>query len=556
MAAAEDVRYGLALAGVDPASLTRALGTALAEAARRPHVVAEAFARLTRAQLALAFDTGRMALGATGAPPATPDRRFQDRAWSENPLLCFVLGSYLASARTAHEVIEEIELDEETRRKAAFALGLLLDAAAPSNLPWVNPTVVKEAYDTGGRSVVRGARLFLEDLARNGGRPSQVDTEAFELGRNLAATPGRVVFRNELLELLAYEPATERVHARPILYIPPWINRYYVLDLSPSRSFVEYAVAQGFTVLAISYRNPDETMAKLTLDDYLREGFLTALERTSELTGAETVNVVSVCVGGTLTAIGLAVLAARGEAERVGCAALLNTLVDFAEPGEISAFTDEAAIKRIERRVQRRGYMDPAEISEPFTLMKGNDLIWRYVVSNWLMGQDPPAFDILAWNADSTQLPANMHSFYLRSLYMKNLLAKGELEIAGQTLSLAEVKSDAYIVGAVNDHIVPWQGSYQATHLLAGEVRYVLTSGGHIAGIVNPPNPKAWYEVAEENPATPQAWQELATRHSGSWWEDWEQWGAERAGPLGPPPPVGSDRYPALGDAPGEYVLG
>jgi len=551
MAAAEDVRYGLALAGVDPASLTRALGTALAEAARRPHVVAEAFARLTRAQLALAFDTGRMALGATGAPPATPDRRFQDRAWSENPLLCFVLGSYLASARTAHEVIEEIELDEETRRKAAFALGLLLDAAAPSNLPWVNPTVVKEAYDTGGRSVVRGARLFLEDLARNGGRPSQVDTEAFELGRNLAATPGRVVFRNELLELLAYEPATERVHARPILYIPPWINRYYVLDLSPSRSFVEYAVAQGFTVLAISYRNPDETMAKLTLDDYLREGFLTALERTSELTGAETVNVVSVCVGGTLTAIGLAVLAARGEAERVGCAALLNTLVDFAEPGEISAFTDEAAIKRIERRVQRRGYMDPAEISGPFTLMKGNDLIWRYVVSNWLMGKRPEPFDILAWNADDVRLPAAMHVQYLRACYLQNLLTKpGALVVDGTPVDVAKIGTPLYVLGARDDHIVPWRSAYRTTQLAGGGARFTLTSGGHIAGLVNPPGKaKARYWTQVGSAPDADGWLAGAEERQGSWWDDWAVWAAERSGELTAPPEL-----PAGEAAPGSYV--
>jgi polyhydroxyalkanoate synthase len=551
MAPVEDVRYGLALAGVDPASLTRALGTAFVEALRRPQTVAGAFASLTRTQLGVAFDVGRMALGANAQPPATPDRRFQDRAWTENPLLRFVLGSYLAGSRTAHEVLDDLELDEETRRKAAFALGLLLDAAAPSNLPWVNPTVVKEAYDTGGRSVARGARLFLEDLARNGGQPSQVDTGAFELGRNLAATPGRVVFRNELIELLAYEPATERVHARPILYSPPWINRYYVLDLSPRRSFVEYAVAQGFTVLAISYRNPDETMAALTLDDYLRDGFLTALERTSELTGAETVNVVSVCVGGTLTAIGLAVLAARGEAGRVGCAALFNTLVDFAEPGEISAFTDEAAINRIERRVHRRGFMDPAEISGPFTLMKGNDLIWRYVVSNWLMGKRPEPFDILAWNADDVRLPAAMHVQYLRACYLHNLLTKpGALVVDGTPVDVAMIETPLYVLGARDDHIVPWRSAYRTTQLAGGEARFTLTSGGHIAGLVNPPGKaKARFSTQAVSPPDADGWLAGAEERQGSWWEDWAAWAAERSGELAAPPEL-----PTGEPAPGGYV--
>ncbi|MBA2361213.1 MAG: alpha/beta fold hydrolase [Actinobacteria bacterium] len=551
MAPVEDLRYGLALSGADPASLTRALGRAFLEASRRPRTVAEALARLSRAQVAITFDVARMALGASGQPGSLDDRRFHDRAWTENPILRCVLESYLAGSRTAHELLDELELDEGTRRKASFALGLLLDAAAPSNLPWVNPTVVKEAYDTGGRSVVRGARLFLEDLLRNGGQPSQVDVGAFELGRNLAATPGCVVFRNHLIELLAYEPTTERVHARPILYSPPWINRYYVLDLSPGRSFVEHAVGQGFTVLAISYRNPDETMAKLTLDDYLRDGFLAALERTSDLTGSSTVNVVSVCVGGTLAAIGLGVLAARGESERIGWAALFNSLVDYAEPGEIAAFTDEAAIQRIERRVQRRGYMAPAEISAPFTLMKGNDLIWRYVVSNWLMGKRPEPFDILAWNADDVRLPAAMHVQYLRACYLHNLLThRDALVVDGTPVDMAKIETPLYVLGARDDHIVPWRSSYRTTQLTGGETRFTLTSGGHIAGLVNPPGKaNARYWTQDPSPPESDAWLAGAEERQGSWWEDWAAWAAPRSGELTAPP-----KLPEGEPAPGQYV--
>lgn len=554
MAPVEDLRYGLALSGVDPASLTRALGAAVVELSRRPRTVAGALSQLTRAQLTVVLDAARTALGGDGEPPERPgpgDRRFQDRAWTENPLLRFVLESYLATSRAAHDVLDELELDDDTRRKAGFALGILLDAAAPSNVPWVNPVVVKEAYDTGGRSVARGARLFVEDLARNGGRPAQVDADAFELGQNLAATPGRVVFRNELIELLAYEPATERVQSQPILYSPPWINRYYMLDLSPGRSFVEYAVAQGFTVFALSYRNPDESMAELTLDDYLHDGLLAAHERAAELTGSEIVNIVSVCVGGTLAAIALAALAARGEAPRVGWAALLNSLVDFAEPGEIAAFTDEAAIDRIERRVRRRGYMDPAEVSGPFTLMKGNDLIWRYVVSNWQMGKRPEPFDILAWNADDVRLPAAMHVQYLRACYLHNLLTKPDvLVVDGTPIDVSRIETPLYVLGSRDDHIVPWRSAYRTTQLTGGESRFSLTSGGHIAGLVNPPGKaKARYWAQDGVPSDADTWLAGAEERQGSWWEDWAAWAAARSGELVSPPEL-----PAGEPAPGSYV--
>ncbi len=331
--------------------------------------------------------------------------------------------------------------------------------------------------------------------------------------------------------------------------------RNFLVDLAPERSFIEWAVQHRRTVFAISYRNPDATMSDVTLDDYIVHGPKTALDVISDITGSPKVDIVGLCLGGTITAMLAAYLAETGD-DRIGSVTLLNTLLDFSEPGVLGAFADERTIERLDARMARTGVMEGSTMAGTFDVLRANDLIFSYVVSNWLMGEDPPAFDILAWNADSTRLPAAMHAFYLRALYRDNQLAKAEMELAGQILSLADVKSDTYIVGAVNDHIVPWPGSYESTRLLGGTVRFVLSSGGHIAGIVNPPGPKAWYEAGEHSPEDPARWREAAKRHEGSWWEDWTRWADGRAGRLVPPPPMGSDRYPATGEAPGEYVRG
>jgi polyhydroxyalkanoate synthase len=357
------------------------------------------------------------------------------------------------------------------------------------------------------------------------------------------------------MELIQYAPQSPRVRSVPLLASPPWINKYYVMDLAPGRSFIEWAVQHRRTVFAISYRNPDASMSGVTLDDYLVHGPRTGLDVIADITGVATIDIAGLCLGGALTAMLTAYLARTGD-DRIGSITLLNTLLDYSEPGVLGAFADERTIARLEAEMARSGVMEGAKMAGTFDALRANDLIFSYVVSGWLMGQRPPAFDILAWNADSTRLPSAMHSFYLRSLYQRNELASGELELAGQLLSLADVKSDAYIVATINDHIVPWQSSYKATGLLGGDVRYVLSSGGHIAGIVNPPSPKAWYEVADTNPETAARWRESAARHDGSWWEDWATWADARAGRLAPPPPMGSERYPALGAAPGGYVRG
>ena len=385
--------------------------------------------------------------------------------------------------------------------------------------------------------------------------PRQVDSSPFELGGNLAVTPSKVVFRNELMELLQYEPQTDQVHEAPLLCSPPWINKYYIMDLAPERSFIEWAVQHGRTVFAISYRNPTAEMAGTTMDDYLVSGPQQALDVITAITGASKIDIVGLCLGGALTAITAAYLIQTGD-DRVGAITLLNTMLDYAEPGQLGVFTDEAGVDKLEKEMVKFGGTLPGKsMAGTFDVLRANDLIFNYVVSNWLLGQKPPAFDILAWNNDSTVMPAAMHTFYLRNFYVKNLLAQGELEIAGRTIDLSAVKSNAYIVSAKNDHIVPWESAYKTTGLFSGPTRFVLSNGGHIAGIVNPPGPKAWFLSSDDNPTSADDWMQAATRTNESWWIDWANWSSEHAGPMVAPPKIGSSEYKVLGNGPGEYVF-
>jgi polyhydroxyalkanoate synthase len=542
---------------LDMAGFAGATLAVLNRAMEHPIQVGAASLRLGASMARIAQFTLARVAGAAAEPPIAPgrDRRFTDPAWTDNPGFAALLQYYLATRQFSDQVLELGRGDQVSDAKAGLAAGFLLDALSPTNFLLTNPAALKRAFDTGGGSLLAGTRNFLGDLAHNKGRPSQVDRSAFTVGENLAVTPGKVVFANHLMELIQYCPQTETVHAIPLLASPPWINKYYIMDLSPGRSFIEWAVQHGHTVFAISYRNPDAGMSAVTLDDYLIGGPKTALDVISDITGADKINIAGLCLGGALTAMLAAYLAKTGD-DRLNSVTLLNTMLDYSEPGVLGAFTDEATVARLERQMRKRGYLDGAQMSGTFDLLRANDLIFSYVASNWLMGQRPPAFDILAWNSDSTRMPAAMHSFYLRSLYLRNELAMGDLELAGQRLSLGDIRADSYVVGAVNDHIVPWQASYQATRLLGGPVRYVLTSGGHIAGIVNPPGPKAWYLTGPDGTASAAGWRGAAGRQDGSWWADWAQWAGARAGQLVPPPGLGSPRYPPLASAPGSYVLG
>jgi polyhydroxyalkanoate synthase subunit PhaC len=553
-------------ARLDPVSFSGAFLAVARRAGQRPVEAAGAFWRLAFAMAKIAPETvdrwsAEFSPGGAGRPAAaeegrTLDKRFADPAWLDNPAFFAIGRAYLAALQFGDDLLAAGRGDPVTDAKARLATDLTLAALAPTNFFATNPVALKRAFETGGASVFAGARNFIGDLVTNRGMPRQVDTRPFEPGRNLAATPGKIIFRNDLMELIQYSPQTARVHSVPVLASPPWINKYYIMDLAPGRSFLEWAITHERTVFAISYRNPDASMRDVTLDDYLIHGPRTALDVIADITGAPKIDIVGLCLGGALTAMLAAYLAATGD-DRIGSITLLNTLLDYSEPGVLGAFTDEQTVTRLERQMRQRGVLEGRQMATTFDALRPNDLIFNYVVSNWLLGQAPPAFDILAWNADSTRMPAAMHSFYLRSLYRRNELARGVMELAGQQLSLADIKNDVYIVGAINDHIVPWQASYKATSLLGGDVRYVLSSGGHIAGIVNPPGPKAWYEVTEgDNPETSAGWREAATHSSGSWWEDWVEWSTGRAGPRTQPPPMGNEHYPAIEDAPGSYVHG
>jgi polyhydroxyalkanoate synthase subunit PhaC len=543
---------------LDPALFGRALAAAAVGVARHPASAARAGARcaldLTHTSLAAASHAAGGSL-AGPVPPDAEDRRFSDPAWDGNAGFFALRQSYLVLRRLAEDLLAAAELDTTRRAKAEFAVDLLADALAPTNLLLTNPAALKRAFDTGGQSLVAGARNCVDDIRHNGGRPRQVDASPFRLGENMAVTPSKVVYRNDVMELLQYLPQTEEVHAIPLLASPPWINKYYVMDLAPERSLIEWAVQHGRTVFAISYRNPDSSLSGVTMDDYLVHGTQAALDVVSEITRSDTVDVLAVCLGGALAAMNAAHLAASGK-HAIGTLTLINTMLDYAEPGQLGCFVDEGTVRKLERRMARKGYLDGADMAGAFNALRANELIFSYVASNWLMGEQPPAFDLLAWNADSTRLPAAMHSWYLRSCYLENQLAEGTMVLGGQRLDLAAVMSDTYIVAAERDHIVPWTSSYKSTGLLGADVRFVLSSGGHIAGIVNPPNPKSWVLTSDANPPSAQQWRDGASQQDESWWEDWARWMADRAGPLAKPPRIGSRRHRALGDGPGVYVHG
>jgi polyhydroxyalkanoate synthase len=391
-------------------------------------------------------------------------------------------------------------------------------------------------------------------MTRNEGWPSQVDRSAFELGRNTAATPGRVVYRNDLVEILQYTPTTDEVFERPLVVIPPWINRYYIADLAPGKSLVEWAVDHGHTTFAISFRNPDASMRELSFDDYLQQGPLTAIDVAREITDCETVNTMSICLGGTMTAMCLAYLDSCGD-RLVHSSTFLNSAVDYAGAGVMaSVFADPGTLESLSRRMERHGYLPGKDIARTFDLLRANDLVFRYVVDCWLLGEKPPAFDLLAWNADYTNLPGKAHGEFLRKAYVENSLAQDEYTALGERLMISEIGTDSYIVAGVDDHIVPWQVSYRTTQLFKGPVRFVMTSGGHIAGIVSPPSPKVRLWTNDELPRDPAQWQSGAAEHRDTWWNDWSRWLAERGGELREPPPLGNDRHPVIDDAPGIYV--
>jgi len=546
-----------ATAGADPASFLGSLKAAETALLAKPNEVAAANARLAIGLSAAVRATAELAAGVAATAPMAPpvgDKRFDDRAYAENPLFFLLEQQYLLGCQFVNELLDAAQLDEVRDAKARFAAKFLLDAMAPTNTLLGNPAALREAVDTGGESLVRGAQNMLKDLRDNGGWPSQVDTEGFEVGVNMAATPGTVIYRSDLIELIQYDSQTEQVYEVPLLFCPPWINKYYILDLAPGKSLIEWAVRHGHTCFAMSYRNPDSSMRDLSFENYLHQGVLDALRVVREITGAPEVNTVSLCLGGTMSAVGLAYNAALGD-RTIKSATLLNTATDFSVPGALGVYTDEATIADLEQIMAKDGFLEADSMALVFDSLRANDLIFQYVSNNWLLGKQPPGFDLLVWNADSTRMPAKMHSQYLRSCYLNNEFARGELEIDGRKLDPRQVDVDTYVVSAVNDHIVPWVSGYKTAQLFSGPNRFVLSTSGHIAGVVNPPSPKAKFWTNDARPTDPQEWLDGAHLVDTTWWEDWSTWIAARGGALvAPPERPGSTEHPPIEPAPGSYV--
>lgn len=526
-------------------------------------------ARLMQAQMDLwqqymnlVASATRRFLGEPAQPvvePAKEDKRFRDPAWQDGAIFDFIKQSYLLSARWIQSLVRSVEgLDDKTAQKVDFYTRQFVDAVAPSNFVLTNPQVLRTTLETGGENLIKGLENLLDDLERGKGQLliKMTDPDAFRIGENIAVTPGKIVYQNDLMQLIQYEPTTETVFKRPLVIIPPWINKYYILDLKPENSFVKWAVDQGHTVFVVSWVNPDERLAQKNFDDYLQEGFLAALDAVEQATGEKTCNMIGYCLGGTLLASGLAVLAAKRQQRRVATATYFVTLVDFTDVGEVRVFIDEAQLAALDERMNERGYLDAKELYTTFNMLRANDLIWSFVVNNYLLGKEPFPFDLLYWNSDSTRMPAAMHSYYLHNMYQNNLLVQpGALTLQGVPVDLGKIKTPSYIVATKEDHIAPWQSVYAGTQLYKGPRRFILGASGHIAGVINPPAAKKYgYWVNEELPETPAAWLDGATRHEGSWWLDWQGWIGPKSGEQVPARKPGDGKLTPTEDAPGAYV--
>jgi len=489
------------------------------------------------------------------AEAAPGDRRFTAPEWDALPFFALMKQSYLLAAEYLNELAASTALPESQKKRLVFATKQLVDALAPSNFVATNPVVLKRALETEGASLVQGFANLAADAQR--GQISRSDADAFGVGRNLAVTPGSVVFRNRLIELIQYAPSTDRVYRRPLLIVPPCINKYYILDLQPRNSFVRWAVAAGHTVFMISWKNIPAALGHLTWDDYLVDGVLAALDAAKQIARSRTVNTLGFCIGGTMLACALAALAARGD-RSVESATFLTTMLDFAHPGDIGVYVSRETLAAREPGLLSGQRINGQELAGAFASLRANELVWHYVVNNYLKGEKPPAFDLLYWNGDSTNLPGPMYVYYVRNMYLDNRLrVRGALTMAGESIDLSRVGVPAYVAASRDDHIVPWRSAYRTTQLLGGETTFVLAGSGHIAGVINPPDPNRrnhWTNAAQ--PAGADAWFEGAASHPGSWWPHWRDWLAPHGGASQRAPRAqGSARHPALDAAPGRYVV-
>lgn len=486
------------------------------------------------------------------------DRRFKDPAWNEQPLFDFIKQSYLLSSRFLLEAAADKDgASDRAQQKIEFYTRQFVDALAPSNFVLTNPEVLRVTLETRGENLLRGLKNMLEDIERGKGqlKIKMTDPDAFELGRNIATTPGKVVYQNDLMQLIQYEPTTEKVHKRPLLIVPPWINKYYILDLQPKNSLIKFCTDQGFTTFIVSWVNPDEKLAHKTFEDYMFEGPLAALDAIQKATGEREITAIGYCLGGTLTSSALAYMAVKGD-DRIKAATFFTTLTDFKDPGELGVFIDEEQLSSLEEQMARRGYLEGGEMSTTFNMLRANDLIWSFVVNNYLLGKEPFPFDLLYWNSDNTRMPAAMHSFYLRKCYHENKLVEpGGVTLGGVPIDLRKVRIPVYWVSTREDHIAPWKSTYATTQIFGGPKRFVLAGSGHIAGVVNPPAANKYGHWTNDSlPADPEEFLAGATQHPGSWWTDWAAWNASHAGKMVPSRKPGEGGLAAIEEAPGSYV--
>jgi polyhydroxyalkanoate synthase len=490
--------------------------------------------------------------------PAPGDSRWKHPAWTDNPMFAAMQQGYLLATKAILDGVDRApDVDAATKERVKYFAKQVCDAMSPTNFAMLNPSVIEETFRTGGANLQHGAQNVVEDLLGNRGRPALVDKKAFEVGKNVATTKGSVVYRNDLIEVIQYTPSTQTVYERPLVIMPPWINKYYILDLQPKNSFVKYAVDSGFQTFLISWRNPDASMARVTFDDYLEQGAVAATKVAMDVTGASDVNYVGYCLGGTLLAILLAYAARKGE-HFANAATFFTALVDFSEPGDIKNFLSPEAIAHIEHKMREKGVLDASEMSDTFNMLRANDLIWNVAVNRYLLGLDAPAFDLLYWNSDSTRLAADFHSYYLRNMYIENNLVKPDvLRMNGVPIDLRLVRNDVFSIATKDDHIAPWRTVYKPTQIFSGDVQFRLAHSGHIAGIINSPaSGKGNYWKASQNPPDPDAWFASAQNVPGSFWVEWAAWlGARSGDKVTAPTAAGSSAYPPLGPAPGTYVL-
>lgn len=501
--------------------------------------------------------------------PAASDRRFRDAAWNAHPAFDYMKQSYLLATRWMEHQLDHLDgVDERTALKVRFYTRQFIDAMSPSNFAATNPEVLRTTLESNGENLVRGLARMQEDVQRGNGRldVTTTDLKAFEVGKTLAITPGKVVFQNDLMQLIQYTPTTEQTYRRPLLVFPPWINKYYILDLQPQNSFIAWAVEQGYTVFVVSWANPDERLATLTFDDYILDGYIAALDAVEEATGERQVSTIGYCIGGTALAATLAYLEARGEGDRVASATFFAAQVDFTEAGDLLVFADEQHVQELDDKMSKQGgLLDSQSMVSTFNMLRPNDLIWSNVINHYLLGKDPRPFDLLFWNADATRIPRPAHTYYLRNMYLENnLVVPDALEVNGTKIDLRRITTPMYVQAAEEDHIAPARSVFKMLKHASGPIRFMLSGSGHIAGVVNPPaagkyhyrvTPQSKQSLERQRTETLEEWKARAKLHKGSWWGDWHAWLSRRSGRLIPARIPGEGALPAIEDAPGSYVL-